>query len=150
MELRGLLRMLDDVGGSVSPPPVLDDLPELARTVRANGATVDLRVDPGGRALAEGLQVATYRIVQEALTNVLRHAGAVPVRVVVECTARGLEVEVLNGTAPDSAHPPALQGTGRGIAGMTARAAVYGGELTAGPTPDGGFAVRTILPAGSS
>jgi signal transduction histidine kinase len=82
-------------------------------------------------------------VIQEALTNALKHAGGAATRVVVRFGDGRLELEVRN--VRGSAAPEA-EGTGRGIVGMRQRVAVYGGELEAGPLPDGGFAVRARLP----
>jgi signal transduction histidine kinase len=90
--------------------------------------------------------MAAYRILQEALTNVIKHAGPVPVRLVIEQDAAGLTLDVTNTTAN-----PALligaEGAGLGIPGMRERAAAVGGLLEAGPLPGGGFRVHAALPA---
>jgi signal transduction histidine kinase len=95
------------------------------------------------RPIAPGLGLAAYRIVQEALTNTLKHAGAGRVVVTVEYGAEQLRVEVRDDGR--RSHRPAGRG-GHGLPGMRERAAVYGGVLEAGPEPGGGFAVRARLP----
>ena len=105
------------------------------------GLRVDVRVTP--TALPRGVDAAGYRIVQEALTNVVRHAAASSVRIRVGPDDGALVIEVEDDGA-ERAGPS--RGGGSGIRGMTERAAALGGELTAGPRPGGGFAVRARLP----
>ncbi|MFJ3085234.1 sensor histidine kinase [Streptomyces sp. NPDC086838] len=149
-ELRTTLQVLrgsGQEGGGADPEGPLPDLaalPGLVRAAEAAGARVDLDVGvPAGR-LAPALGAAAYRIVQESLTNAVRHAGAgVRVRVVVEPAAGALRVTVTDdGTGPvDDGSAP-----GFGIVGMRERARSTGGTLTAGPRPDGGFEVSALLP----
>jgi signal transduction histidine kinase len=88
--------------------------------------------------------VSAYRIVQEALTNVLKHAGPARADVTIGCTGEAVTIEVTdNGIGQTSPPTPAA---GHGLAGMRERAAAFGGELAAGPRPGGGFAVRARLP----
>jgi signal transduction histidine kinase len=115
---------------------------ELVRRAEATGLRVDVRVTP--TALPRGVDAAGYRIVQEALTNVVRHAGASSVRIRVGPDDGALVIEVEDdGTERPG---PSRGGGGRGIRGMTERAAALGGEVAAGPRPGGGFAVRARLP----
>ncbi|MCX4449232.1 MULTISPECIES: sensor histidine kinase [unclassified Streptomyces] len=149
-ELRTTLQVLrgsGQEGGGADPEGPLPDLaalPGLVRAAEAAGARVDLDVGvPAGR-LAPALGAAAYRIVQESLTNAVRHAGAgVRIRVVVEPAAGALRVTVTDdGTGPvDDGSAP-----GFGIVGMRERARSTGGTLTAGPRPDGGFEVSALLP----
>jgi signal transduction histidine kinase len=91
------------------------------------------------------VDISAYRIVQEALTNVLKHAGQASAQVSVRCGADEVLIEVTDdGDGPQAAGPTG----GHGLAGMRERVALFGGELTAGPKPDGGFAVRARLPLG--
>jgi signal transduction histidine kinase len=90
--------------------------------------------------------VSAYRIVQEALTNVLKHAGPARADVTVGCTGGAVLIEVTDDGA--GAPPGGTQAGGQGLAGMHERVAVFGGELQAGPRPGGGFAVRARLPLG--
>lgn len=144
-ELRHLLRALDDERpGPASPLPRLDDVPGLVDTARAAGASVEIELHPGDAPLPDGLQVTVYRLVQEALTNVVRHAGPVGVRVRLERSGGDLVVEVISG--PSGSAPQARTDDGRGLRGMAARVAMYGGEFRAGATADGGFEVRARLP----
>jgi signal transduction histidine kinase len=119
--------------------PGLDRLGELAEPLRAAGLEVAIQVDAGASAGVEG---SAYRIVQEALTNTLRHAGASRAEVLVRADEGVLELDVRDdgrGGAFDA-------GAGRGIAGMRERAALLGGTLEAGPLDGGGFRVYARLP----
>jgi signal transduction histidine kinase len=144
-ELRRLLSVVDapvDEGPGLAPPPGLDRLPELVERVRATGLDVSLTVSGDGRALPAGVDFSAYRIVQEALTNTLKHAHAATAGVDVRIGAHSLEVEIVDdGTAAGEA-----PGRGHGLIGMRERAAVFGGELQAGPRSQGGFVVRAFIP----
>ena len=132
----------------LAPAPGLRDVAELVRRAEATGLRVDVRVTP--TALPRGVDAAGYRIVQEALTNVVRHAGASSVRIRVGPDDGALVIEVEDDGAERIRVPGPSRGGGggggRGIRGMTERAAALGGELAAGPRPGGGFAVRARLP----
>jgi signal transduction histidine kinase len=98
------------------------------------------------RELASGVDVSAFRIVQEALTNVLKHAGRVPVTVTLRYQQDAVEVEVVDqGRAAADEHLPS-DGDGRGLVGMRERVALLGGQLSAGAGPDGGFRVACVLP----
>ena len=126
-----------------APAPGLRDVEELVRRAEATGLVVDVHVTEAPSALPRGVDAAGYRIVQEALTNVVRHADAASVRVRVGAEEGDLVIEVED----DGAGRPAGNGRrGSGIRGMTERAAALGGQLTAGPGPGRGFAVRARLP----
>jgi signal transduction histidine kinase len=144
-EMRRLLGVLraDDEPGSLVPAPGLGELDSLvARTVGA-GLPVDVRVDGERRPLAPGVDLAAYRIVQEALTNVAKHAGATQARLRLAYGDDALAIEVTDdGRRPV---PPTSNG-GHGILGMQERAVLYGGTLEAGPARTGGFRVRASLP----
>jgi signal transduction histidine kinase len=143
--LLGVLRDPEEEAG-LAPQPGIGDLGELAASVRAAGLPVHLVIDGDPAALPAAVDVSVYRIVQEALTNVLKHAGPARADVTIGCAEDIVTVEVTDdGTAePDSRVPAG----GHGLAGMRERAAVFGGELAAGPRPGGGFAVRARLPLG--
>jgi signal transduction histidine kinase len=130
----------------LSPHPVLDRLPELAGRLRAAGLDVTVRREGavGAVPLPAGVDLSAYRIVQEALTNTLRHAGASHAEVTVRSAGGVLELDVLDDGRADVAR--AADGAGRGIAGMRERAAMLGGTLEAGPRPGGGFRVHARLP----
>jgi signal transduction histidine kinase len=141
--LLGVLRDPDEEAG-LGPQPGIGDLGELAASVRAAGLPVHLVIDGDPAALPAAVDVSVYRIVQESLTNALKHAGPARAEVTIGCAADTVTVEVTdNGMADPGRKAP---GGGHGLAGMRERAAVYGGELAAGPRPGGGFAVRARLP----
>jgi signal transduction histidine kinase len=146
-ELRRLLGLLSDhdADAPLSPQPGVAEIPALVEEVRKTGQPVELRVEGPPRALAGGAGVAAYRIVQEALTNVLKHARGAPSRVVVRWAATALELEIVDeGTSQNGAVDDGSPG--RGLAGMRERAAMYRGTLDAGPEPDRGYVVRATLP----
>jgi signal transduction histidine kinase len=131
-----------DAADEHGPAPGLAALPGLVERVERAGLPVTLTVATGGVALPEGLELAAYRIVQEALTNSLKHARAGRADVRIAGTPDVLEVEVTDdGTAPAGDAP-----AGHGLIGMRERVAVYRGELEAGPLSGGGFRVRARLP----
>jgi signal transduction histidine kinase len=130
----------------VHPQPGLDALDELLAPLRAAGLDVAVRREgtPGSAPLPAGVDLSAYRIVQEALTNTLRHGGARHAEVTLRAGAGMLELDVR-----DDGHGGAgasTEGSGRGIAGMRERAAMLGGTLEAGPLPEGGFRVHARLP----
>jgi signal transduction histidine kinase len=147
-ELRRMLGLLTDeesepaAGGG---PPGLDRVEALVERMRGAGLPVELRVDGARRDLPPGLDLAAYRIVQEALTNAIKHAPGARTEVVVRFLERVLELDVVDAGGVAG---PAAPGAGRGLAGMRERVAAHGGELEAGPLPGGGFAVRARLPVG--
>ena len=141
-ELRRLLGIVRDADAAYAPQPGLAGLDELAEHVRAAGVEVDVRVEGASAPLAAGLDLAAYRIVQEALTNTLKHARATRATVTVRHRGAHVDLEVVDdGVAGGSG-----DGTGHGIIGMRERASLYGGELRAGPRREGGFAVLVTLP----
>jgi signal transduction histidine kinase len=125
------------------PQPGLERLRELVDDAQASGLTVE-PVEEGTRpAVPLGVDLAAYRIVQESLTNVRRHAEGSAATVVVRYAPAALRLEVTNGPG---GHANGTAGTGHGIIGMRERARLYGGTLEAGPRPDGGFRVSATLP----
>jgi signal transduction histidine kinase len=144
--LLGVLRSEDQSGTQWMPQPGAGDLRELAENCRAAGLPVRLEADGDLDALPAGLGLGVYRIVQEALTNTLKHAGAgASATVRVTQAADQVEVEVADdgfGTPHDLV---AVSG-GNGLIGMRERAGVLGGSLEAGPNPGGGWRVRAVLP----
>jgi signal transduction histidine kinase len=152
-ELRRLLAAVGPSaeGGSPRPQPGLDRLGELVAPLRATGLEVTVRrEDAAAGALPAGVDRCAYRIVQEALTNTLRHSGASRAEVTVRATPEALEVEVVDDGRRGAAATAAANGAGRGIAGMRERAAMLGGSLQAGPLPGGGFRVHARLPLEAS
>ena len=131
---------LEELEGALLDDGGVPDLQTLVAGVRATGVDVELEHQPAADLPAE-VAIATRRIVQEALTNVLKHAAARRVSVVVKESPESVDVLVED----DGAGAGNGGGTGRGLVGMRERAAVYNGELDAGPRPGGGFAVRARL-----
>jgi signal transduction histidine kinase len=136
-----------------APAPSLRDVAGLVQRAEATGLTVDLQVTADLAALSSGTDAAGYRIVQEALTNAVRHAHASGVRVRIAEQDGDLVIVVDDDGDGAPAHPAGGEarragGGGRGIRGMTERAAALGGQLVAGPNPGGGFAVLARIPTG--
>ena len=148
-EVRAVVAALRDEEPPYQPTPGLDDLPELIDGVRATGLTVKLTLPNDLEAVPRQTGAAVYRITREALTNVIRHAGASNVSVRVEHRDGRVEVAIRDDGTGDSAGGQPVLGTGHGIAGMRERAEALGGSLSAGPSSDGGFLVTANLPAGS-
>jgi signal transduction histidine kinase len=147
-EMRRLLGVLreDDDEPALAPQPSLARVDELVEHVRGTGLQVDLRVTGMRAELSPGLDVNAYRIVQEALTNVLKHAAAGSATVAIGYDERSLTIEVT-----DDGHGEDRNGTaGHGLTGVRERVALFGGELEAGERPGGGFAVRARLPLEAS
>jgi histidine kinase/DNA gyrase B/HSP90-like ATPase len=142
-----LLRALrtEDADEARAPQPTLADLDDLVAGVTAAGLPVTLRVQGTRRPLPPSLDLSAYRIVQEALTNSLKHAGPAHAEVVLCYGKDDLEVTV---TDDGSASAPGRQirRSGHGLVGMRERVALFGGELHAGPRPEGGFRVVARLP----
>ena len=138
----GVLREMADEGPALAPQPGLSGLDELARQVREAGLPVSVRVEGEPRPLSPGIDLSAYRIVQEGLTNALKHAGPATAEVVVRYGPRDLVLEVRD----DGRGRAASNGGGHGLLGMRERVALYGGDLTAGPRPEGGFALTARLP----
>ncbi|HYN16668.1 MAG TPA: histidine kinase [Actinomycetes bacterium] len=159
--LLGVLRGDGDQAPSLAPQPGLAEVPALVEQVGQAGLRVELVVEGTKAALPPGIDLSAYRIVQEALTNALRHGGAGSARVLVRYGEDDLELQIDNGVEP----PPAAAGplrpailpvgsdrqdrrSGRGLLGMRERVNLFGGELHAGPEPGGGFTVEARLPIG--
>jgi signal transduction histidine kinase len=145
--LLGVLRPSADEQ-SVAPQPGVGQLEELVEKVRHAGLPVELRVHGTPPPMPAGLELAAYRVVQEALTNTMKHAGP-NADACVDLAYRpgGIEIRVSDGGSP-SAHPTPNggPGTGQGLLGMQERAAVYGGEIRAGARPGGGYEVVASFP----
>ena len=123
--------------------PGMSQLETLCRQVREAGLPVELAVEGEARPLPASLDLTAYRIVQEALTNTLKHAGKTRATVRVRYEEQALAIEVLD---EGRGVTPATAGGGRGLVGMRERVATFRGELEAGPRPEGGFGVRARLP----
>ncbi|MFF8844944.1 sensor histidine kinase [Streptomyces sp. NPDC015127] len=127
-----------------APLPTLARIDALVENARAAGLTVRCATTGDVRPLPPGVELSAYRIVQEALSNAIRHAPGTAVRIELAHTGPGLRVRVTN-TAPLGSAPPS-PGAGHGLLGMRERAAMLGGDLAAGPTPGGGYEVTALLP----
>ncbi len=152
-EMRRMLGVLRGSGGdepgTLAPAPGLGDLDALVADVVRSGVTVEVRVDGDRTDVPAGVDLAAYRIVQEALTNVIKHAGRVRVSVAVHYRDDAVTVEVDNEGGAGQAQPVPVE-PGHGLAGMRERVAMYHGDLDAGPRPIGGFHVAARLPFGAS
>ena len=143
-EVRQVLGTLRSPGSAPrTPAPGLDRIPELAGQAAAAGLEVSVDVDGSARRLPPGVELAAFRIVQEALTNVVRHSGARTARVRLGYRSRELELRIDDdGPATGGGE----SGGGNGLIGMRERAAALGGSVEAGPRRDGGFLVVATLP----
>ncbi|MFC4017640.1 sensor histidine kinase [Micromonospora sp. GCM10011542] len=142
--LLGVLRS-ESTGPQTAPQPDLADLPAMVATAERAGLPVRLDATrPEGVAVPAPVGLAAYRIVQEGLANAARHAAGAAVRVTVRAGPSTLAVRIEN--SPADAPPTAQGGTGHGLTGMRERATSLGGTFTAGPLPDGGYAVAAELP----
>jgi signal transduction histidine kinase len=139
--LLGMLRRSDDEI-AMAPLPSLRHLDVLVEQVSGAGLPVELRVEGEPVPLPAGIDLSAYRIVQEALTNALKHAGPARARVVVRYRARELELEI----SDDGRGTTTANGAGHGLVGMRERAALFGGHVEGDDQPGGGFAVRATLP----
>ncbi len=149
-EMRRVLGLLreGDSGGDTTPQPGLDQLDDLVAKAYAGGLTVATTLNGRPLPLPPGVELSTYRIIQESLSNAMQHAPGSQVTVEVtyieEPPAVRLRIE--NGSPPDGRPIPARDGARHGLVGMRERATMLSGQLTAGPTPEGGFAVVATLP----
>ncbi|MFE5540975.1 sensor histidine kinase [Streptomyces sp. NPDC056519] len=148
-ELRSVLALLrtedSEDDAPYAPQPTLAELDRLTDTVRGTGTTVSTETTGTPRPLAPGVELSAYRIIQEALSNALRHAPGAAVKLRLDYSSAELAIEVTN-TAPAQPVPPS-HGAGLGLLGMRERTAMLGGHLTAQPTPDGGYTLTATLPA---
>jgi signal transduction histidine kinase len=138
--LVGILREEDEEIG-LAPQPGLADLDRLVRQVRDAGLPVEVRIEGEQRALPLGVDLSAYRVVQEALTNALKHAGRAHATVTIRYGRTDVAIDV---TDDGSAKPKA--GGGHGLIGMRERIGVFGGTFAAGPRDSGGFEVSARLP----
>jgi signal transduction histidine kinase len=142
-ELRRVLGVLREEGEtrSLVPQPGIDRIEDLVRQVNGAGVPVDVRIEGAVRPLAPGVELSAYRIVQEALTNVVKHAGPAHANVLVRYVDDALEVEVT-----DDGCGRRTAADGHGLIGLRERVALFGGSLRAGERPGGGFMVAARLP----
>ena len=145
VELRRLLGILrtEDKQPAVGPQPGLASLEGLVEQLRAASLPVELRIEGEQTALPPGPDLSAYRIIQEALTNTLKHAGPAQARVVVRFGNAGVELEIVD---DGLGAPSTVNGAGHGLIGMRERTALYGGRLDAGARPGGGYSVSAQLP----
>jgi signal transduction histidine kinase len=145
--LLGVLRQDGEPPGSLAPVPGLADLDSLLAEVANAGLAVKLRVEGTPSPLPAGVDLSAYRIVQEALTNVVKHAGTARAQVTIRYRDRDLTVEVTDdGRGVGAVAGDGRVGTGHGLIGMRERVAAFGGDLEVGPRPGGGFRVAARLP----
>ena len=147
-EMHRTLKLLrGDDAAELAPQPGLGELPELLERARTAGVGIELAVEGEPRPLAQSVDLSAYRIVQEALTNVVKHAGPANTKVTL-----GYRPDALELTIADSGNgaPSAASPGGHGLVGMRERAALFGGTLTAGPRDGRGFEVRASLPYGGA
>jgi signal transduction histidine kinase len=143
-ELRRLLGVLGTNGNEapLAPQPGMSGLDALLERMRDAGLPVEVKVSGEPAVLPPGVDVAAFRIIQEALTNALKYAGGAPTRVGVSYASDAVDIEVVD----DGALTTPADGIGRGLAGMRERVALFGGRVDAGTRPGGGYAVRAHLP----
>jgi signal transduction histidine kinase len=145
--LLGVLRQDGESQASLAPVPGLANLEALLAEVAKAGLTVGLRVEGTPSPLPAGLDLSAYRIVQEALTNVVKHAGPATAQVTIRYRDHEVAVEVTdNGRGVAAVAGEGRSGTGHGLIGMRERVAAFGGDLEVGPRPGGGFRVAARLP----
>ncbi|MDQ1042177.1 sensor histidine kinase [Streptomyces sp. V4I2] len=152
-ELRRMLHVLreHDLGGadSAAPMPTLARLDDLVERVRAGGVLVELSVEGTVRPLPPGVELCAYRVVQEALTNVLKHTRHADAQVRLHYWQHQLTVSVTN-DGEEVISDNVATGAGHGLIGMRERAKLYGGTISVGPRAEGGFAVRLTLPTSAT
>jgi signal transduction histidine kinase len=142
--LLGVLRQGDDPVASLEPNPGMAEIGRLADQIRSAGVEVELKIEGEPGELPPGVDLSAFRIAQEGLTNVLKHGGGVA-RVLVRYSPGAVAVEIADDGRAGTDGAPA-EGTGHGLIGMRERVAVFGGELTAGPVPGGGYRMSARLP----
>jgi signal transduction histidine kinase len=140
-DLRRLLGLMRDEDSlSLAPQPGLQELDALVDEIRKAGVPIEVEIRGEPRDLPAGVDLSAFRIVQEALTNVMKHAGAARVRVVVSYAPNAIELEVVDDGRTE------VEGHGHGLIGMRDRVTLYGGTLEVGPSEHGGYRVRARLP----
>ena len=145
-----LLRTNDDDAAIRAPQPSLANLDRLLEQSRAAGLDIELTIEGHPRALAEGLDLSAFRIVQEALTNVIKHSRRAYTRVLVGYLPDSLRLVISNDPSPSGDAAPRINGAGHGLIGMRERAALFGGTLVAQPTAEYGWQVTATLPYGDA
>ena len=145
-EMRRMVSVLrpGPAGEPLSPQPGIEDLAALVEQMEAAGLQVEMRVEGEPRRVPVAVGLSAYRIVQEALTNTLKHAGPVKAHVLLRYAPGTIEIECSDGGGSVAA--PASANGGHGLTGMRERATLLGGAVAAGPRPEGGFQVKARLP----
>jgi signal transduction histidine kinase len=143
-DVRRLLLVMREDERRLGPPPGLVDLPRLMGSLDAVGLPCELVVEGDQRPLSSAIDLSAYRVVQESLTNTVRHARAAQARVTIRYGTAAIDIEVVD----DGRTVPGSPSRGFGLLGMRERVAVYGGSVEAGPRTGGGFAVVVHLPTG--
>jgi signal transduction histidine kinase len=141
----GLIRG-DGVAGR-EPQPRAADIETLVRKARDTGVPVEFGVHGDPPPLPAAVELSMYRIAQEGLTNAMRHAPSAPIRVCISYREQSVLVEVINEAGQGAAPGTGWRGSGRGLIGLGERVAIFGGQLDAGPRPDGGWRLAATLPA---
>jgi signal transduction histidine kinase len=145
--LLGVLRQEDEPQGALAPVPGLGDLDGLLAEMGKAGLAVKLQINGTRPPVPAGVDLSAYRIVQEALTNAVKHAGPAHAQVVVGYRDQEVAVEVIDdGRGTVTSASDGRVGTGHGLIGMRERVAAFGGDLEVGPRPGGGFRVAARLP----
>ena len=147
--LLGLVRQVDEPP-ALAPQPSLAEIDTLLAPIREAGVDIAVNLDGSSEDLPAGVDLTAYRIVQESLTNVLKHARANKVEVTIRHQQGRLDIEVVDDGRVTARDEPAAPGGGHGLLGMRERVSVFGGTLSAGPRKEGGWAVRARLPVRSS
>ncbi|NUP43603.1 MAG: two-component sensor histidine kinase, partial [Streptomyces sp.] len=148
-ELRRVLGVVraEDYEAPDAPQPTLADLDALLANVReTTGLSVDKTQTGAVRELPQGVELSAYRIVQEALSNTLRHAPGAAAQVEVSYVLGGLGLRIVNGPPPEPSLVKPSPGAGHGITGMRERVTMLNGEMTAARTDEGGYEVTVFLP----
>jgi signal transduction histidine kinase len=144
VELRRLVGLLREEDASYSPQPGLSRLEDLLDDARGSGMEIELERAGDEVTLPVGLDLTAYRVIQESLTNVRKHAGGAATVVSLDSSSDAVKIAIVN--RPGSPTANAADGSGQGLIGMQERVRIYGGTFSAAPTEDGGFAVRVVLP----
>jgi signal transduction histidine kinase len=145
-----LLRTNDDDAAARAPQPSLANLDGLLDQSRAAGLDIELTIEGHPRPLAQGVDLSAFRIVQEALTNVIKHTRRANTRVLVSYRSDSLQLVITNDPSPTGDDAPQINGAGHGLIGMRERATLFGGTLVAQPTAERGFEVSATLPYGNA
>jgi signal transduction histidine kinase len=142
----GILRVAEESDQPLSPQPGLRQIDSLAAHVSGAGLPVEVTVEGSPAELPPSVDLSAYRIVQEALTNSIKHAGASHAKVAIRYGPDSLDLEVTDDGRGVSGCEPGQEEGGRGLIGMRERVALFGGELSVGPMPEGGYRVHARLP----